>query len=97
MLAAAQRTVARILGAVAASGAAVFGLNKVKEKREAAAVIALYQLLANHRDLGTLSAGEISDVGSKFGISLARNRIAEMKSVYSTFLESVIPIEDNLQ
>lgn len=95
--AAAQRAIARVLGAVVASGAALFGVNKLKEKREAAAVIALYQVLANHRDLSTLRAQEISDVGAKFGISLAKNRIAEMKSAYGTFLESVIPIDDSLK
>ena len=88
---------ARIFGAAVASGVALFGVKKLKEKRESAAVIALYQVLANHRDLGSLSAEEISTVGSKFGISLAKSRIAEMKSAYGTFLESVIPIEDPLK
>ena len=96
-IAAAQRLVARILGAAVASGAALFGAKKLKEKREAAAVIALYQVLATHKDLSQLSAEEISSVGSKFGLNLAKSRIAEMKSAYSTFLESVIPVEEPLK
>lgn len=88
---------ARILGAAVASGAAFFGVKKLKEKREAAAVIALYQILATHKDLSQLSAEEISSVGSKFGINLAKSRIAEMKSAYGTFLESVIPVEEQLK
>ena len=97
LIAAAQRLVARILGAAVASGAAFFGVKKLKEKREAAAVIALFQVLATHRDLSELSADEISSVGSKFGINLAKSRIAEMKSAYGTFLESVIPVEEPLK
>ncbi len=96
-LAAGQRLIARLLGAAIASGAAFFGVKKLKEKREAAAVIALYQVLATHKNLSELSAEEISSVGGKFGINLAKSRIAEMKSAYGTFLESVIPVEEPLK
>lgn len=89
--------IARILGAAAASGAALFGAKKLKEKRESAAVIALYQMLANHQDLSQLSAEEISSVGTKYGISLATSRAVEMRTAYSSFLESVIPVEDSLR
>ena len=94
---AAQRLVARALGAAVAAGVALFGVNKLKETRESAAVLALYQALANCDDLSTLSADEIAAVGAKYDIQLAQQRVAEVKAVYDTFVESVIPVNEPLK
>ena len=93
----AQRAVARALGAAVASGAALFGVKKLKEKRESAAVLALYQTLASHPDLASLTPEEIRGVGEKYSVDLVKGRVAEMKAVYDTFVESVIPVEGPLE
>lgn len=85
------------MGAAVASGAALFGVKKLKERRDSAAVLALYHALASHPDLGALTAEEIRGVGEKYSVDLAKGRVAEMKSVYDTFVESVIPVEGQLE
>ena len=80
-----------------AAGIALFGVNKLKEKRESAAVLALYQALANCEDLNSLSANDIAAIGSKYDVQLAQQRVAEVKAVYDTFVESVIPVNEPLK
>ena len=95
--AAAQRLLARILGTVVGSGAALFAVKKLKERREGAAVLELYAALSRHQNIGDLSAEEIRAIDSKFGINLASSRVPEMKAVYDKFIESVIPISTPLR
>ena len=92
-IAAAQRAAARILGAVVGAGAAVFGAKQLKEKRESAAVLALYQTLARHPDLTSLTAEEVKAIGNKFDVNIATTAATEVKSVYATFVENEIPIK----
>ena len=80
-----------------ASGAAVFGVKKLKETRDSAAVIELYAALARHQNIGDLTADEIKAIDSKYGISLAGSRVPEMKAVYDTYIESVIPTTEALK
>lgn len=96
-IAAAQRGAARVLGAVLGAGLAAFGVRKLKEKREAAAAVVLYETLAGHPDIGNLTAEEVKAIGDRFDVNLAARCGPEVRAVYDTFIESVIPVKTPLR
>ena len=95
-LAAAQRMAARAVGTALAAGAALFGVKALKEKRESGATVELYNALAAKGDLSDLTRADIEAIQAKYDVNLAGKRVDEVKAVYDTFVESVIPVGSNL-
>ena len=74
-------------------GAAVGGFItlKLKEKRESAAIIELCNVLVEMNDPSLLTREMVESVEAKYGVKLCESCLEEMKSLYGTYVEAVIP------
>lgn len=80
----------------AAAGAALGGLValKLKERRSSAAMIELANLLVSLEDPSTLTREQVAAIEAKYGTRLAVSSADELKAIYGTFVEAVVPPGD---
>jgi hypothetical protein len=76
--------------ALVGAGAA-FASFKAKKKRDSAAVVDLYNQIAELEDPSQLDASTVSEVGQKYGINLRKDELEGLQKMYEQYLESLIP------
>ncbi|KAK9829243.1 hypothetical protein WJX72_004725 [[Myrmecia] bisecta] len=89
-----MRTAGQVVGTVALAGGAAVTAKQLQEKRTSAAAIELYNELAALEDADSLSRQQVEAVGSKYGVDLAQKVTEELKQIYDTYLENLIPPGD---
>lgn len=77
-------------------GAAIGGYVtlKLKEIRQAAAIVELANLLVELGDPTALSRGAVEAIEAKYGIPLTTSCLEDVKAIYGTFVEAAIPAGD---
>ena len=86
-----MKTVGKVVGA--AIGAAIGGYVtlKLKEIRQSAAIVELANVLVDLNDPTALTRDHVIAIEAKFGAPLLESCPEELKSIYGTFVEAVIP------
>jgi len=77
-----------------ALGAAIGGFVTVKlqEKRKSASIIELSNLLVQMGDPTQLTREQVAEVEAKYGATLTSSCLEDVKSLYGTFVEAVVPV-----
>lgn len=86
------KTLGRAVGGLVGAAVGGFVAMKLKEKRESAAIIELSNILVDMDNPALISRDVVTQVEEKYGISLCISCLEEMKSLYGTFVEAVIPV-----
>ena len=82
-------------GAAALVGAgALYAGVQAKKKRDAAAVIDLYNTIVELPEPYELTPDMVAAVGSKFGVNMHGSELEGLQKIYGQYLESLIPSGD---
>lgn len=86
----AKTAIKAVTGIVGAAAAAFITL-KLKEIRQSAAAVELANVLAQMGDPTLLTRDAVAAIETKYGIVLATDSLEDVKNLYGTFVQAVIP------
>ncbi|KAI8112260.1 hypothetical protein M9434_003584 [Picochlorum sp. BPE23] len=86
-----MKTLGKTVGGLVGAALGGYVAMQLKERRESAAIIELSNVLVEMNNPSLLTREMVAAVEAKYGIELCVSCLEEMKSLYGTFIEAVIP------